>query len=158
MLDLAGNQHGFQRLRGREQAIRRRSENLLSPRLGDVAVPDRTASADQAQVVFQPLMEVVEQRLERADVENGQTVPFLGQHPGQEREDGRFRLAACGGCYQQCVMTLKQGADAEFLQGTKLLPAQRIDNVVLESGMELFKIAHRFSNELLPTNFTNRHK
>lgn len=90
-------------------------------------------------------MEVVEQRLKRTDVENRQPIPFLGQHPGKEWEDGRFRLTPCGRRNEQRVFAVEDWPDAEFLQGTKFFPPQRIDDVVPEGGMELFKVAHRFN-------------
>ena len=60
--------------------------------------PCQTAGppADQAVVALQPRLLVVQQRLERADVEDGQPVPGLGQGLGEQREEGRLGLAAGG--------------------------------------------------------------
>ena len=69
---------------------------------GHVAVPDGRPAAHQAVVPLQPLLLVVQQGLDRADVEDGQPAPGAGQGLGDQREEGRLGLAAGGrGQHQQ---------------------------------------------------------
>ena len=69
-LDPSGNQHHLERLGGREEQVGWVGKDRPPRRVSDVTVPDRSAAADEVAVVGQPHMKVVQQRLERAEVED----------------------------------------------------------------------------------------
>src|SRR5699024_5229384 len=99
-------------------------------------VPDVHAAAHPVCVVAETLGEVVEQRLERGHVQHGETGPVLGGHAAEDWEHRRLGLAAGGGCEQECVLSVEEQADGVFLEGTESRPAEGVDDVVLEEGVE----------------------
>ena len=59
-----------------------------------VAVPQGRSPAEQRAVPLQTHIEVVEQRFDRADVQDTEPRPPLGKHAGGERQEGRLGLSA----------------------------------------------------------------
>ena len=139
MLDSEADEHGFQRLGRGQQYVRRLAQDPLPRRGGDVTVPDRDSPSQPARVVLQPRQEVIQQRLQRADVDDRQAGPALLFHRGQQREDGRFGLAARGGREEQCVRTVQHWADGLLLQRAQRLPAEAVDDVVDDDRMQPVK-------------------
>lgn len=66
--DAGGDQHRLERLRCGEQDVGRLREHSLALRLPDVAVPEADAAAHHRTVAVEPLVEVVQQRPQGADV------------------------------------------------------------------------------------------
>ena len=69
-------------------------------RLRNITVPQSTTAADKPGVRRQAIIEIIEQRTDRADVEDAQAPPIFFQHLRQHGKHGSFRLAACRRCEQ----------------------------------------------------------
>ena len=130
VLDLEADQHGFQRLRRGQQHVRRVAQQPLPRRRAHVAVPDRGPAAQPAGVACQPGQQVVQQRLQRADVDDRQAGPSLRVHGGQQREHRGLGLAARRGRQQQRVGPVEDRPGRLLLQRAQRRPAQRVDDVV----------------------------
>jgi hypothetical protein len=61
--------------------------------------------ADHAEISFQPLMQVIEQRLERAKIEDRGAIPVFREQPGNRRQNGSLGFTARSGRYHKCVLT-----------------------------------------------------
>ena len=94
-IDVGRDEHQLQRLGRREQAVGRVAENVPPGSRGHVAVPEGRSPAQERAVPLEPKVEVVEQGLDRADVEHAQARPALGEHAGGDGQEGRLGLAAC---------------------------------------------------------------
>ena len=75
VIDLLGDEHDLQRLGRRQQAIRLLGEYPLSFALWSVAMPQSGPPPDQPHVLVEPLLLIVQQRLDRADVQNRNARP-----------------------------------------------------------------------------------
>src|SRR5262249_44139067 len=82
-IDAARDEHDHDRLRGREENIRRVRANPPALPLSHVPVPALDPAPDQRAVARKPRLEVVEQRSDRADVQHGEALPSLGEHAGE---------------------------------------------------------------------------
>ena len=108
---LGADEHGFKRLWRGEQQVWGAGEDRLAPRGRGVAVPEGDPATRPGAVDLQTRQQVVEQRLQRAQVEDRQAGPAFGGHPGQDREGGRLGLAARGGREQQRVVAAQYRLD-----------------------------------------------
>ena len=130
VLDLEADQHGFQRLGRGQQHVRGIAQDPLPRRGTHVTVPDRDPAAQPAGVGLQPGQQVVQQRLQRADVNDRQARPPLRLHGRQQREHRRLGLAARRGREQQRVGAVEHRPDGLLLQRAQRRPAQGVDDVV----------------------------
>ena len=130
VLDLEADQHGLQRLRRGQQHVRRVAQQPLPRRRAHVAVPDRGPAAQPAGVGLQPGQQVVQQRLQRADVDDRQAGPALRVHGGQQREHRGLGLAARRGRQQQRVGAVEDRSGRLLLQRPQRRPAQRVNDVM----------------------------
>src|SRR5271165_5362425 len=135
MVDLGRNQDHFERFRGCEQAVGGISYDAPFLRLRRVSVPAGGPPADQAKVACQPLLLVVQKSTYGSHIKYREAGPRVGQHLGEDREERSLRLSSCGGCQDDEVRTVEVGVDGEILDGTKITPSQRIDDMVLKSRM-----------------------
>ena len=139
----AGDQHRLQRLGRRQQAVGRLRQNPPLDRGRHVAVPDGGPAADQAVVALQPLLLVVEQGLDRADVEHGQPVPAA--RPGPGRSAGRRPPRSCrrrsGPGPAGCAPS-RTAVDRQLLHRPQRPPAQGVDDLVLERRMQPVEGGH----------------
>ena len=144
VLDLEADQHRFQRLRRGQQHVRRFPQDPLPRRRGDVAVPDRDPASQPPRVGFQPGQQVVQQRLERADVDDRDARPALRVHRGQQREDRGLGLAARRRRQEQGVRAVQHRAGGLVLQRSQRPPAQGVDDVVHDDRVQpVQRRAHR---------------
>ena len=134
--DTRGHQHRFQRLGGGEEQVGRLGEEPVPFWLADVAVPASDPSADELAVAFEPPLEVVEQRPQRAYVQHRQAPPVLGEHPRQQRQHRRFGFAAGGGGGGDQVVPGENRFDGGGLQRPQHLPAEAVDDVMLDGRVE----------------------
>ena len=125
------------RMSGRSRRIARRCGSV------DVAVPERGAAAEPAGVRLEPGQQVVEQRLERADVEHRQCPASrsLG-HPATAA--GRSPPRSCrrrSGASSRASSPASSGAIAASCSGRR--PAsQRVDDVVQDDRVQQVDGAH----------------
>ena len=145
-IDVRRDQHHLQRLRRGEQAVGRVAEHVPPGGRGHVAVPEGRSPAQERAVPLEPNVEVVEQGLDRADVEHAQARPALGEHAGGDGQEGRLGLAARRGRQHDHVLPGQDARDHLLLEGPQLPPAQAVDDVVLDRRMELVEVAHRSSS------------
>ena len=146
VVDLAGHEDDFERFRRGQQAIGGIGEDAPPLRLGRIAVPAGRSPADQPEVPFQPLLLIVQEGTDRADVEHAQAGPGARQHPGQDREERRLGLAACGRRQDDQVRPVEETLDGEVLDGSEIPPSQRVDDVMLERRMQPIEGIHRVSS------------
>ena len=99
-------------------------------------MPEADFIADHAEVGFQPFVQVVEQRFERAQVEDRGALPVLVEEPGNGGQDGCLGFAASGGRDDQSVLARKNRRGRQFLQRPQPWPPQGIDQVVAEQRMK----------------------
>ena len=124
------DEHGLKRLRRGEQQVGQVGEHGLAAGRRGVAMPERDPAARPGAVDLKARQQVVEQRLQRAQVDHRQAGPALGGHPGQHREGGRLGLAARGGREQQCVVTAQHRSERVALERAERGPAERVHHVV----------------------------
>ncbi|MNF89358.1 hypothetical protein D3C84_718810 [compost metagenome] len=85
----------------------------------------------QVAVILQPGEQIVKQRFDRAEIENADTVPVLGQHAREQGETGRFGLSPCCRCQQNCVFTVEHWFDCGLLKRPQPRPAKAVDDMML---------------------------
>ena len=102
-IDPHRNQHGLDGFGCRQQDVGGISKRPVLAGLRDVAMPHLYTPTHQPGVVGEPVLQVVQQRLDRADVQHARPGPGLGQHPRQHRNRSGFRLPPGGRCEQQTV-------------------------------------------------------
>ena len=102
----------------------------------DVAVPAVDPPPERIGAGAQPRLQVVQQRLDRADVEHAQPAPPAVEHPRQQREHRRLRLAAGGRRQQQDVVAVEHRADGLLLQRAERGPPERVDDVVPQGRVQ----------------------
>ncbi len=93
VIDVDADQHGLKRLGRGEQEVRRVSQHGPPARAGGVAMPERYPPARPAAIGLQSRQQIVEQRLQRAQVEHRQPGPVLRRPSGTAR--GRRRPRSC---------------------------------------------------------------
>ena len=130
VVDAGADEHRLKRLRRGEQQVGRVGEHGLAAGRRGVAVPERDPAASPGAVDLEARQQVVEQRLQRAQVDHRQAGPALGGHPGQHREGGRLGLAARGGREQQRVVTAQHRSERVALERAERGPAERVHHVV----------------------------
>ena len=135
-IDLGADQHRFQRFRGGQQDVGRLAQDALPRRRRHVAVPESGSPAEPARVLLQPGQQVVQQCLERGEVEHRRGIPAAGFHRGEQGKDGRLGLAAGGRREQERVKTVEHRADRLLLERPQVLPAQGVDQMVGEHRMQ----------------------
>ena len=109
-------------------------------------MPERHPPPRPAAIGFQSRQEIVEQRLQRAQVEHRQPGPSFGGHPGQHGEGGGFGLASRRGGQQEHVLPGRDRGDRRLLERAQLGPAERADQVVRKRGMKPGQLGHRSSS------------
>ena len=96
VVGLGGGEHRLDGFGCGEQDVRWVGADGSAGTLADVPVPHLDAAAHPRGVVDQTHGEVVEQRLERGHVQDGQPGPVFVGHAGEDGEDGGLGLAAGG--------------------------------------------------------------
>ena len=91
VVDVDADQHRLQRLGRGQQDVGPLAQDRASGTGADVAVPQRRLPADPAGVGLEPRQQVVQQRLQRAQVQHRGALPLARRHPGQQRETSRPR-------------------------------------------------------------------
>jgi hypothetical protein len=129
VLDPGGDQHALQGLWRSQQEVGRLRRDPALLRLRNVAVRHRRSTAEPAGHSGQPRFQVVEQGLERTDVEDRESAPTPRLHPRQQRQDGGLGLAAGGRREQQRIRAVEHGLDGRFLQPAQTGPAEVVDAV-----------------------------
>ena len=105
-------------------------------------MPDGRLAPDQPVVAPQPLLLVVEQRLDRADVKDRQPAPRPSQGLRDQREEGRLGLAPGGRGQDQQVGALQGRVDGQLLHRPQRAPAQGVDDLVLQGRVEPVERLH----------------
>ncbi len=144
----ARDEEGFETLWGREQQIGWFIEDARFDCLSDITVPQSATAPNKAGVIREAIIQIIEQRTNRADVQNTETSPILLHHLGQHGKHGGLGLAAGGRSEQEAVQPVQNRCDRFVLQRAKLAPAERIDNVVLQGRMEPVESRHSFNSTL----------
>lgn len=143
---LPRNQHRLEGFGSGQQAVGDVAQHPLSPGLLDVPVPQAARASHEPAILFEPRVQVVEQGLERTDVDHAQARPLAGQHPRENREERRFRLPAHRRREQQNMLPGKDRLDAQLLERPQLPPPQRVHNVMLQRGVEPVEAVHSLSS------------
>lgn len=130
------DEHALQGLRHRQQYVRGIPQAAGLGPLADIAVPDLDAPPHQGRIAAQASFQVVEQGLDRTDVQDTQATPVLGEHARQHGDDRRLGLAARGGRKHQTMAAGQDGRNGRKLLWAQRLPAERIDDVVGNRGVK----------------------
>src|SRR5258708_1631045 len=93
VIDPDGDHDRLDRLRRDQKDLRGIAERTPAGSVADVAVPETGPEADERGVALNPWLDVVEQGLERADVEHREAAPPLGRHTREQGKHRRLRLA-----------------------------------------------------------------
>src|ERR1035438_4730273 len=140
------HQHHFKILWRSQQTIGRLPQDRPLLGIPDVSVPNPGPTPDQVAVSAQPDIEVVQERLDRAEIEDAESGPVLRQHPGKDREECRLRFAPGGGRKQNSVPAPEDLADAFLLKGAQFTPTEGVDDVVLKGWVQLIERRHSFNS------------
>ncbi len=134
LIDPLGHQHDLERLgRGHEQ-FGGFLEELATLVVGGVAVPHKTAKPDHLGVQPEPFGLIVQQRLDRSDVDGSHTVGLVVDHVRQRREHRRFGLAACRGGEDDRVVACQQRLARLLLHQPQTRPAEARHDGLLQAG------------------------
>jgi hypothetical protein len=136
VVGLDADQHRFERLGRGQQNVRRLGADALPLRLLGVAVPERRPTPEPLGVRVDTVDQVVEERLERAKVQDGRACPHLLGHRRQQGEAGRLGLAACCRSQQHGVLSFHERHDRRPLEGAQVRPAEGVDDVMQNDGVE----------------------
>ncbi len=142
-------------LNGLEMILSKEGYQVLRTNQGemglDIAVPKRGSSTQQGTVPLQPHIQVVQQGLDRTDVQDTETRPAFGQHTRQNGEEGCFRFATGSRGKDDQVVTGENRRDDSLLKRPQFTPSQAVDNMVLQGRMQAIKMAHK-SNSISSTS------
>jgi hypothetical protein len=84
---------------------------------------------------LEPNVQVVEQGLDWTDIEDTESGPSSGQHPGEHREERSFRFPPGSRSDNDQVLPGKNRRDDGLLEWTQFPPSQAVDDVMLQCGM-----------------------
>src|SRR3954469_23168299 len=99
-------------------------------------MPEGRRATNEASQLREPRLQVVEQRAQRAKVEDRQAAPILIEHPRQHREESGLGLAARSRGEEKYVFAIKDRPDRLLLELPQRRPTQGIDDVMLERRMK----------------------
>ena len=125
-------------------------EDLAAYRIRHVAMPKGGAPAHKGGIPLQSRFDIVQQGVQRTDVQGRQPPPALAGHSGQQRKYRRLGLAAGSRCEQQNTLTTLDRLDCGKLGRAQLGPAQSVDEMVAQGRMQLVEPAHT-SNSISST-------
>src|SRR5262249_56157712 len=125
-----------------EQRRRGIGEDPPAGRGGNISVPQRRSASHQRTVPLQPNVYVVEQRLDRTDIQDTESAPPCGQYAREDREERRFRFPSSSRSENDQMFSGKNRRDDRILERAQLTPPQTIHDVMLQGGMERLKGAH----------------
>jgi hypothetical protein len=99
VVDAARDEHRLQGFRRREQNVGWVVQNPLACARADVTVPQRHCATKPLAVLLESGKQVVDERLQRGDVDHAQPAPVLVHHARQGGEDGRLGLPSGRRCH-----------------------------------------------------------
>ena len=141
-VDPARDEHHLERLGRRQKQIGGILNDALAGGLGSVAMPEGSTAADEIAVIGQTRFQIVEEGLDRADIDHRQPPPILREHPGENRKRGRLGLSAGGGSENDLVVAGEEAGNDRVLKRPQAPPAERVDDVVLQRRMEEIEVRH----------------
>src|SRR5262249_51986911 len=115
-------------------------------RVADVAMPFERSSSQGCRVALQALFLVVQQRLDRSDVDDRHGSPVVSIHTGQERKERCLRLTAGGRGEDDDVLSVQDRAGRCLLYCAQLLESQGVHNLVLKHWRQAFEGAAHVSS------------
>ncbi len=132
------DEHHLQRLRRGHQEVRRLAQELLARARPDIAVPDEAVATDHLRVEPEALRLVVQERLDRRDVDGADRVtrPGLLEQVREHGEHRRLGLAAGGGRQDDGVLPVEDGVARLLLDGTQRAPPEPRHDGLLEPRRE----------------------
>ena len=143
--DIVGSvdQHRFKRLGRDLQNAARTVEQLLFVRGGNVAVPMGHAHAALVEQLLHAVELIVDQALERGNIQHPHRCGRVLVQLGKDREERRLGLAARGGRgEEQIVVGIKHRFRRRHLHLAQILPSVRIDKLPNVIGKALKYGAH----------------
>jgi hypothetical protein len=87
------------------------------------------------EVASEPVFLIVEEGLDRADVEDRQSLPRLREHLRDDGKEYRFRLPAGSRRKDYEVGSIEVGGYGQSLDGSQFPPAEGVDDMVLKCRM-----------------------
>ena len=142
--DALGYQHRLQGFGCGEQDVGAFTLDAAAGGRAHVPMPGGGLPAQPLRVAGDPWLQVVQEGLERADVEHGDPGPALRFHPAQQREHRCLGLAASRRGQQDRVRARGDRCHRLVLERSKTLPAERVDDVVLDDRTEQIEPAAGF--------------
>ena len=132
----------FQRFGGDLQYTGGPAQQRAFSRLSHVAVPAPDGDVLFLAQLFQPSELVVDQSLERGNVQNPHSLRRVFVQQRKDREKGRLGLAGSGGCRQKHIfLRAENGVAGGVLHGAQILPAGTVD-VLADKGSVAVKNVH----------------
>ena len=145
-VDPRRHQHDLQRFRGRHQQLGRLPQESPAFVVRRVAVPDKVVQADHLGVQAEPLRLIVQQGLDRSDVDGTDRLRLVRDHPGQRRKHGGFGLAAGRGSENDGVHPAQDRLARLLLDRPQARPAQPGHDGLLQSRRKAGEHAHQTSS------------
>ena len=112
MVGREADKHRLQRFRRGQQDVRRIEPDPPALGLASVTVPELRTAAQPLCILVDPGSEVVQQCLQRAQVEHRHSGPALLDHGGEDRERGRLGFAAAVGASSSASSPSSSGSTA----------------------------------------------
>jgi hypothetical protein len=135
-VDPLADQHDLERLGGGHEQLGGLLQEARAIARADVAVPHGAVEADHLGVAAEAVRLVVQQRLDRGQVQRADAVGRAGEQLRQHREHRRFGLAARGGREDDRVVPVQQRGPGLFLHGAQARPAEPGDDGLLQARVQ----------------------
>ena len=95
-------------------------------------MPKRGTTAQKFAVPLKTNIKIIQQRLDRADVQDAQPCPSFRQYPRQCRKEGCLGFSASCWCEHDQMLTVQDFWDDGILEWSQLAPAEAVHDVVLD--------------------------
>ena len=142
---LLGDHQRFKGFRGDLQNPRRFTEQLPFLALRRITMPSRYGDSRFLAKLVQPPELIIDERLERSDVQHSHRSSRLFIQETQDWKKRRFGFAGGGGCRQQhIVIGIEKSITRRILHRAKRLPAGAVNIILYKRGV-LSKNVHRSS-------------
>jgi hypothetical protein len=141
-VDRLRHQHDLERLGRGHQQLGRLAQEGATLVAGGVPVPDEAAEPDHLRVAVEALGLVVEQRLDRGDVERADALRLIADQRREHREHAGLGLAAGGRREDHGVVAREQHLAGQLLHRAQAGPAEAGDDRLLQAGMQPREHAH----------------
>jgi hypothetical protein len=94
-------------------------------------MPECRSAPQERTVPLQADIQVVDECLDGAEIENAKPRPILGEHARNDRKKHGFRLSTSGGGKHDQMVARQDRRNYRILEWSQLAPSEAVDDMVL---------------------------